>query len=201
MLLKTRHLALCAVFLALASGCSIPSKIKLPASGYPEAIYTIPADNPAAGETAMVFGFTEPPYAPGVGRSASLDMAQALVQSGVFAGVKMNPAACNQSLQTLNAIARHAGCTLFICGNISYYFEGSDFAAAGISQDIRVFKAGLPQPLMLWQAEAREAAAPIARSDYILFHSAGAAAPPTDLLLERNSAKFSHMIRDLPPSG
>lgn len=198
---KIQHLALAAIFLALTGGCSVQSRIKLPPVGYPEAIYTIPPENTAAGHTAMVFGFTEPAYAPGIGKTASLDMAHALVQNGLFMEVKMNPTSCNQPLQALNAIARRAGYALFVCGNISYYFEGSDFAAAGIFQDIRVFKTGIPQPVLLWHAEAREATAPIARTDYILFHSAGAAAPATPLLLERNSLKFSHMIRDLPPSG
>ncbi len=197
---SARLVILAAAAMALCSACAYRTTVELPPVGYPESIFAHPGRNELAGARTLVFRFTEPYYAPGVGRTAAQCMADALQSTATVGMILTDLEAIGLNLQAMNDLARLNGCTYFIAGRVNAYFEGSDFETAVVAQEIWVYRTAEPHPRLLWHAAAREETAPRPLTDYIFLHSTGAPSYPALVLMKRNAEKFNNMLRDIPAS-
>ena len=198
MQISARFLITASILLTLCGGCAYQSTVALPPVGYPESVFTHPVHNDLAGARTLIFRFIEPYYAPGVGRTAAQCVADALQSTGTVGDILTDLDSLGLSVEDMNALARQYGYSRFIAGRVNAYFEGSDFEAAVVAQEIWVYRTALPWPELLWHAAAREETAPKPLTDYIFVHSMGAPAYSTLVLLKRNAEKINNMLRDIP---
>ncbi len=175
----------------------IPLLIDLPLkSDLPEEIYVSPKNNPYRNARVGVFRFKEPSYARGTGENAAEALFNDLLNKEVFAYVSYEASETYAGMASHMEQARRRGYDLIITGNVRHYFDGSDYVASNVNEQINVVD--VPTGRILWSATAKSKDAPLPSADYLLFQRKGVPAKPTSALIRRNAAKFSNMLLKLP---
>lgn len=162
----------------------------------PEEIYVSPKDNPYKNARVGVFRFKDPSYAQGTGETAAEAMFNELLKKGVFSYVSYEVSEADEGMAHHMERARWKGHDLIITGNVLYYFNGSDYEASKVNEQIHVVD--VPTGRILWSATAKSKDAPVPSMDYLLFQTSGIPAKPATTLIKRNSEKFSNMLLELP---
>jgi len=187
-----------AILLVLClAGCTYQrGTVFLPYLGLPEEIYlTTKLNNDAL--NVGVFKFTEPAYAPGVGKKAAHYVYQELLRKNVFLNVTSELNITDNSINNLINIAHNKKYDLIITGNLSYYFQGSNFQSSRVDEEIYVFRVIEKKPDIICYARSMESGSPAPSIDYIFVQGNGAPAPSATLLMERNAKKFAKLLLTL----
>ncbi len=162
----------------------------------PEEIYLSPKDNSYKNARVGVFRFKEPSYARGTGETAAESLFQELLKKGVFAYVGYEVSEFYAGMASHMELARWRGYDLIITGNVLNYFDGSDYMASKVNEQIKVVDVSTGR--ILWSATAKSKDAPAPSKEYFLFQIKAIPAEPATTLIKRNAAKFSNMLLKLP---
>ena len=177
-------------------GCAYQRRVTLAPTGLPEEIFATPRQNYYSTSNVGIFKFTEPSYAPGMGKAAAQSIYQELLRNGVFLNVTPELDVTDIGIDNLIDIARAKKYDLVITGDLLYYFEGSLHQPSRV--DERILVIDVPTNRTLWYAKAVDIASPAPYADYILIEGRGVSAPTTMTLLKRNAEKFCKMLLNSP---
>ena len=185
------------VALVLAiSACTYQRKMKLPAVGLPEEVFTAkPLEKNHATLRLGVLSFHAPATAGEAGRDAAEALCQELIRHGVFGEVIFDLSHISGDMDTLAALSRKKGYDLIITGSLAGLLEGSHFQRARVVEEIMLLRADSGQLEPLIHARATETIDPVPPKDYIVAQGKGASAPPTTVLLQRNAQKFRNLLQ------
>jgi len=165
-------------------------------SGLPEEIYTTPQLlNRYHISSVGIFGFIEPYYAPGMGRTAAQYLYEELLKNEV-ANVTPELDVSGMRIEDLIDIARAKDYDVIIAGDLLYYFEGGLHLPSRVDERMRVIH--VPTNQILWYAKAIEIEPPTGSSDYIIMQSRGEPAPAARALMRKNAEKFCKLLLSLP---
>ncbi|MDD2317552.1 MAG: hypothetical protein PHD57_09425 [Desulfobacterales bacterium] len=90
-------------------------------------------------------------------------------------------------------VARGKGYDLIIRGRVQSFLEGGMLQSSQVDEAMAVYDAASGK--MLWYAEAFEAGDPVMDADHIFWSARARRAPSTRMLMERNSRKFSCLLK------
>jgi hypothetical protein len=195
--LSTKATVYAVVVALFLVGCAYQRRVTLSRTGLPEEIFATPQQNYYSTSSVGIFRFTEPSYAPGMGKAAAQSLYQELLRNGVFLNVTPELDGTDIGIENLIDIARAKKYNLVITGDVLYYFEGSLHLPSRV--DERVIVIDVPTNRALWYAKAVDIASPAPYADYILMEGRGVSAPTTMTLLKRNAEKFCKMLLNSPP--
>lgn len=188
------------VLVSLFTGCTYQRSVGIPPTGLPEEIFESAQLDSHSAYKVGVFVFTEPSYAPGMGKSAAQCLTQELMRNKVFSNVTLEPCTEDNIKHNLVNTARKKKYDLIITGDLLYYFEGSNFQPSRVEEKIRVIRVSRGTLKTLWHAKAVEIVMPAASSDYIFIKFLGAPPPPAIKLMEKNAIKFCKMLLNHNPA-
>ncbi|PID73642.1 MAG: hypothetical protein CSB33_02525 [Desulfobacterales bacterium] len=188
-----RHLAFL-LFLSFPAACTLPEKADLPAAGWPEEIYCMPAGRHTPGTLkVMVFPFSGGPQ-PEAGRLAAVQFARALRQYRVFAEVKLaGENLCGREDRMLE-MAYEKGIRLFFCGDLLFFREGGMSMSSRVEEQVRGYRIQGKSLRETWSVLMRAQAAPAPAWDAVAVSSRGAPAPSAAGLMWINAEKFCRLI-------
>ena len=178
-------------------GCAYQRRVTLAPTGLPEEIFATPQLNYYGTSNVGLFNFTEPSFAPGIGKEAAQFLYQELLKNGVFLNVTPELDVTDIRVENLIDIARAKKYDLIITGDLLYYLEGSLHQSSRVDEQIRVID--VPTKITLWYAKAVDIGSPGPYTDYILVEGRGVRAPTAMTLLKRNAEKFCRMLLNSPP--
>jgi len=181
----------------LLVGCAYQRWVTLAPTGLPEEIFATPQLNYYGTSNVGLFKFTEPSFAPGIGKEAAQSLYQELLKNGVFLNVTPELDVTDIRIENLIDIARTKKYDLIITGDVLYYLEGSLHQSSRVDEQIRVID--VPTTITLWYAKAVDIGSPGPYTDYILIEGRGVCAPTAMTLLKRNAEKFCRMLLNSPP--
>ena len=191
---KTRVYA--AVLASLLIGCAYQRSATLSPTGLPEEIFATPQENNYSTSNVALFKFTEPSFAPRMGKEAAQCLYRELLKNRVFLNVTRELEVADIRIENLIKIARSKGYDLLITGDLLYYLDGSLHQPARADEQIRVIEVSTNRTL--WYAKAVDIGTAAPYADYILLEGRGAHAPTARTLLKRNAEKFCRMLVNLP---
>ena len=186
-----------AAIASLLVGCAYQRSVTLSPTGLPEEIFATPEKNDYSTSNVALFKFTEPPFAPGMGKEAAQVLYRELLQNRVFLNVTRELGVTDIRIENLIRIARSKKYDLLITGDLLYYLDGSLHQPARADEQIRVID--VSRNRTLWYAKAVDIGAAAPYTDYIFLEGRGADAPTARTLLKRNAEKFCRMLLNLPP--
>ncbi len=194
--LSTKNMV-CAVVVAFCLvGCVYDIVLVPPDSGLPEEIYATPQLlNRYRISNVGIFRFTEPPYAPGMGRTAAQDLYEELLRNEVV-NVTLELDVSDMPMENLIDIARAKDYDVIITGDLLYYFEGSLHLPSRVDERMRVIH--VATNVTLWYAKAVEIEPPTRSTDYFIMESPGEPAPAARALMKKNAEKFCKMLLNSP---
>lgn len=82
---------------------------------------------------------------------------------------------------------------MIIRGRVQSFLEGGMLQSSQVDEAMAVYDAASGK--MLWYAEAFEAGDPVMDADHIFWSARARRAPSTRMLMERNSRKFSCLLK------
>ena len=182
---------------SLLGGCAYQRSVTLSATGLPEEIFATPQQNDYSTSNVVLFKFTEPSFAPGMGKEAAQFLYQELLKNSVFLNVTRELGVTDIRIEKLLEIARSKKYDLLITGDLLYWLEGSLHEPSRADEQIRVID--VPTNRTLWYAKAVDIGTPAPYADYIFIEGRGARAPTARTLLKRNAEKFCKMLLNSPP--
>jgi len=175
-------------------GCSYQKGVVFGPSDLPEAIYVSPDHKHYRPLRVGVFQFTSPSHAPLTGKAAAHSLYVNLLRQNVFAEIAFeSDTIADQRSITNTDIARKYD--LIIIGNLLHYFDGGDFHTSHVEEDFSAVKRVGDRTEVLLYARALSVGSPIPSADYILLRTPTLPAPSGSVLMERNAAKFSNLVR------
>ena len=182
----------CCLFLFLFSGCSYQQQVKLLPPNLPEKIYVDSKIKEFKQSKVGVFRFSEPLYAPGMGKAAAESVYLELIKNNLFTHVRNEIYRRDYNIESVVRIARSEGYDIVIIGELIYYIDGFFFQPSRVEERIEAIH--VPTNQVLWGCITVDTAAPASGTDYIFFIGEPAPPPPAALLLERNAKKFARLL-------
>jgi peptidoglycan-associated lipoprotein len=182
---------------SLLVGCAYQRSVTLSPTGLPEEIFATPQQNNYSTSNVILFKFTEPSFAPEMGKEAAQCLYQELLKNRVFLNVTRELGVTDIRIEELVEIARSKKYDLLITGDLLYWLEGSLHEPARADEQIRVIDVSTNRTL--WYAKAVDIGTPAPYADYIFIEGRGARAPTARTLLKRNAEKFCKMLLNSPP--
>ena len=188
----------CAVVVAFCLvGCVYDVVLVPPRGGLPEEIYTTPQRlNRYRISSVGIFGFIEPYYAPGMGRTAAQYLYEELLKREV-ANVTPELDVLDVRMEILIDIARAKDYDVIIVGDLLYYFEGSLHLPSRVDERMRVIHVATNETL--WYAKAIEIEPPTRSTDYFIMESRGEPAQTGRTLMKKNAEKFCKLLLNSRP--
>ncbi|HID29060.1 MAG TPA: hypothetical protein EYP19_03545 [Desulfobacterales bacterium] len=186
-----------AVIASLLVGCAYQRSVTLSPTGLPEEIFATPQENNYSTSNVALFKFTEPSFAPGMGKEAAQCLYRELLKNRVFLNVTRELGVADIRIENVIKIARSKKYDLLITGDLLYYLDGSLHQPARADEQIRVIDVSTNRTL--WYAKAVDIGTAAPYADYIFVEGRGAHAPTARTLLKRNAEKFCRMLLHSPP--
>ena len=143
---------------------------------------------------AAIFRFDSVAYAPRAGEMATDLLCKQLLKDDVFQ--EFYTAFSGEDPLTLEdplRAAREKGFDLIIRGRVLNFLEGGMLESSWVDQEMAVYDTASGK--MLWYAEAFETGDPAIDADHIFWSARARKAPSTRMLMEKNSRKFSHLLK------
>ena len=194
--LSSKTTVYAAVLASLLVGCAYQRSVTLSSTELPEEIFAIPQENNYSTSNVALFKFTEPSFAPGMGKEAAQCLYRELLKNRVFLNVTRELGVADIRIENVIKIARSKKYDLLITGDLLYYHDGSLHQPARADEQIRVIDVSTNRTL--WYAKAVDIGTAAPYADYIFIEGRGAHAPTARTLLKRNAEKFCRMLLNLP---
>jgi len=146
---------------------------------------------------ACIFRFSEPKYAPDMGKIAANYLYNELLKNEIFSNLTPELNIENISFDNLIEIARAKKYDIIISGDLLYYFNGNDLEKSRVDEQIKIIMISDSKIETLWHAAAFETAYPKKPIDLLLFEIGGVPAQSSLKLMKKNATKFCNMILSL----